>query len=387
MDLLRKSLAILAIATALGLISLGCAPEREAPTDASAADIPVGVFAGLTGPTATFGQATRDGATLAAEEINAAGGVLGRKIRLLIEDNQGRPDEAASVVTKLITANEVIALIGENASNRSLAAAPIAQAHQTPMISPSSTNPEVTRKGDYIFRVCYTDPYQGAAIAAFTRRNLGFERVAILKDLKNDYSIGLAEFFGEAFRKSGGSIVADQSYSEGDNDFRSQLTAIARAKPQAIFIPGYYTDVGSIAIQARDLRIDLPLIGGDGWDSPKLLEIGGSALEGAYFANHYFVGEDRPAVRNFVDKFRRKHGRDPDAVNALSYDATRILADAIARAGSLDRKAIRDEIARTKEFAGVAGVITMGEDRNPVKPVAMLKIEKGEIGLSDWIQP
>src|SRR5687768_6237005 len=232
-DFLRKLL----ICNLLALLMAGCAPGgNETPTDEAANPIPVGVYAALTGPTASFGVATRDGATLAADEINKAGGVLGRPIRLIIEDDQGRPEEAASVVTKLITRDRVVAVIGENASSRSLAAAPICQANRVPMISPSSTNPQVTEKGDFIFRMCFIDPYQGDVVAAFSRNNLKLDRVSVLQDVKNDYSVGLAKFFTESFQRRGGQVLGTHSYAEGDNDFRSQLTAIKKAGPQAIFI-------------------------------------------------------------------------------------------------------------------------------------------------------
>jgi branched-chain amino acid transport system substrate-binding protein len=383
------SFAALATILALGFFWIGgCpGPDESSQTGGSGSEIPVGVYVALTGPTATFGQATRDGAQLAADEVNARGGILGRRVRLIVEDNLGRPDQAVSTVTKLITRDNVIALIGENASSRSLAAAPIAQSNQVPMISPSSTNPEVTEKGNYIFRVCYTDPYQGAAIAEFVRNSLGLDAVAILKDIKNDYSVGLAQFFRSNFEEQGGRIVAEPSYAEGDADFRSQLTAIRNSGAQAIIIPGYYTDVGQIARQARELGIRLPLVGGDGWDSPRLLEIGGAALDGSYFANHYFVGEERPAVREFVGTFQERFRRLPDSVNALSYDAARILFEAIERAGEIDKARIRDEIAATSNFQGVSGVITIGPDRNPIKPVAILSIRNGEIGLEEWVEP
>jgi branched-chain amino acid transport system substrate-binding protein len=383
------SFAALATILALGFFWIGgCpGPDESSQTGGSGSEIPVGVYVALTGPTATFGQATRDGAQLAADEVNARGGILGRRVRLIVEDNLGRPDQAVSTVTKLITRDNVIALIGENASSRSLAAAPIAQSNQVPMISPSSTNPEVTEKGDYIFRVCYTDPYQGAAIAEFVRNSLGLDAVAILKDIRNDYSVGLAQFFRSNFEERGGRVVAEPSYAEGDADFRSQLTAIRNSGAQAIIIPGYYTDVGQIARQARELGIRLPLVGGDGWDSPKLLEIGGAALDGSYFANHYFVGEERPAVREFVGTFQERFRRLPDSVNALSYDAARILFEAIERAGEIDKARIRDEIAATSNFQGVSGVITIGPDRNPIKPVAILSIRNGEIGLEEWVEP
>ncbi|HEV7920417.1 MAG TPA: ABC transporter substrate-binding protein [Thermoanaerobaculia bacterium] len=347
----------------------------------------MGVYAALTGSEAAFGQATLQGAQLAAEEINAAGGVLGKKIRLIVEDDQGRAQEAASVVTKLVTGDNVIAVIGENSSNQSLAAAPICQGAKVPMISPSSTNPDVTKKGDYIFRVCFTDPYQGKALATFVRNNLKLETAAILRDTKNDYSVGLAQFFKESFEQLGGRVIEQKDYSGGDNDFRPQLTAIRQARPQMVFIPGFYTDVGQIAIQARDLGITQPLVGGDGWDSPTVIEIGGKAVDGCYFSDHYFVGEPRPAVQKFVAEINRRSGKNPDANSALGYDAVRIFAEAATRVGSLDRAAIRNQLAATKDFQGVSGVITMGPTRDPIKPVAMIRIMNGKTEFAGWIQP
>jgi branched-chain amino acid transport system substrate-binding protein len=381
------SAAALAAVVLLAVLLAACRPGRESQTATSASDIPVGVYAALSGGEAAFGVATVQGATLAAEEINKAGGVLGKKLRLIVEDDQGKGDEAASVVTKLITRDNVIAVIGENSSNQSLAGGPIAQAAKVPMISPSSTNPKVTQVGDYIFRVCFTDPNQGKALATFVRQNLGLTDAAILKDIKNDYSVGLAEYFAKNFIALGGKIVVEQSYSGGDSEFRPQLTAIKAAKPQVLFIPGFYTDVGQIAIQARDLGITQPMVGGDGWDSPTVITIGGKAVDGSYFSDHYFVGEDRPAVKRFVATIRQRTGKNPDANSTLGYDAVYILANAIKRAGSLDRKSIRDQIAQTKDYQGVSGVITMGPDRNPIKPVAMIKIENGTTTFAGWVKP
>jgi len=379
--------AAVAAGVLLALLLATCRPGRESQTATPPSDIPVGLYAALSGGEAAFGQATLQGAQLAAEEINAAGGVLGKKIRLVVEDDQGKGDEAASVVTKLITSNNVLAVIGENSSNQSLAAGPIAQASKVPMISPSSTNPKVTQTGDYIFRVCFTDPYQGKALATFVAQNLGLKTAAVLKDNKNDYSVGLAQYFTETYVKLGGKIVAEQSYSGGDSEFRPQLTAIKAANPQVLFIPGFYTDVGQIAIQARDLGITIPMVGGDGWDSPTVIKIGGKSIDGCYFSDHYFVGEDRPAVKRFVGTIHQRTGNNPDANSALGYDALYILTNAIKRAGSLDRKAIRDQIAQTKDYDGVSGVITMGPDRNPIKPVAMIKIENGTTTFAGWVKP
>ena len=360
---------------------------REAQTAATTGDIPIGVYAALTGDQAAFGNATVQGVKLAADEINAAGGLQGRKIRLIIEDTQGRPDQAASVVTKLITSDNVLAVIGENSSTQSLAGAPICQANKVPMISPSSTNPSVTQRGDYIFRVCFTDPYQGKALAAFAKNSLKLDTAAILVDKKTDYSVGLAQFFRKEYEALGGKIVGEQSYSGGDTEFRPQLTAIKTTSPEMIFIPGFYTEVGQIAIQARDLGIKVPLVGGDGWDSPTVIEIGGKAINGTYFSDHYFVGDPSPLVQDFVKKIRERHGKNPDANAALGYDSLHILARAAKQAGSLDRAALRDQIAATKEYPGVSGMITMGPDRNPIKPVAMIKIENEQMGFAEWVKP
>jgi branched-chain amino acid transport system substrate-binding protein len=368
------------------LIATACHPGREAQTADATGDIPVGVYGALTGDQASFGTSTVNGVKLAAEEINAAGGINGRKIRLVIEDDQGRAEEAASVVTKLITSNQVYGLIGENSSNQSLAAAPIAQQYGVPMISPSSTNPAVTQKGDFIFRVCFTDPYQGKALAHFVKNDLKLDTAATLLDKKNDYSVGLAEFFRKEFEALGGKVLAEQSYTGGDTEFRPQLTRMREAKPQVLFIPGFYTDVGQIAIQARDLGMNMPLVGGDGWDSPAVIRIGGKAIENSYFSDHYFVGETRPAVQQFVAKYKQRHGANPEATAALGYDALHLFANAAKKAG-LDRKKIRDEIARTANYHGVSGTITMGPDRDPIKPVAMIKIENGQMNFAGWVKP
>lgn len=380
-----KRTALLLLVAALAALS-ACRPDREG-TAAAPADIPVGVFGALTGSEASFGTATVQGVKLAAEEINASGGVLGRQIRLVIEDDQGRAEEAASVVTKLITSNGVVALIGENSSNQSLAAAPIAEANKVVMISPSSTNPRVTQVGPHIFRVCFTDPHQGKALAVFVRQNLNFTDAAILVDKKNDYSVGLAEVFATELAAMGGKIVAQQSYSGGDTEFRPQLTTIKSAKPQVLFLPGFYTDVGQIAIQARDLGIDVPLVGGDGWDSPTVIQIGGKSIENSYFSDHYFVGETRPVVQKFVAEINKRYGKNPEATAALGYDALRIWAEAVKRAGSLDPKLVRDQVAATQGYEGVSGTISMGPTRDPIKPVAMIKIENGKMNFAGWVKP
>ena len=353
----------------------------------SADEIVIGEYGSLTGDQATFGISTRNGIDIAVDEINAAGGVLGKKIRVIVEDDQGRAEEANVVVTKLITKDKVVAVLGEVASSNSLAAAPVAQQNGIPMISPSSTNPEVTKKGDYIFRVCFLDPFQGYVMAKFATGTLKMTKVAVLRDIKNDYSIGLADAFIENFKKMGGTIVADQSYSAGDTDFNAQLTAIKAKSPQAIFVPGYYGEVGLIARQAKKQGITVPLLGGDGWDSPKLTEIGGKDIDGSFFSNHYSVDDPSPTAQKFLAAYKARFNAVPDALGGLGYDSAMVLFDAMKRAGTTDGAKLRDAIAQTKDFAGVTGRITLDADRNANKPAVVLEIKDGKFVFRETINP
>ena len=375
--MLFKRLVVLTLASFL--IIFGCGKKEDV--------IKIGEYGSLTGSTATFGINTDRGIQMAVEKINQEGGLLGKKVVVIVEDDQGKPEEAATAVKKLINQDKVIAVLGEVASSRSLAAAPICQEAGIPMITPSSTNPEVTRKGDYIFRVCFIDPFQGDVMARFTYNDLKIKRVAILRDIKNDYSVGLANYFAEDYKKLGGQIVGDESYSEGDIDFRAQLTSLKSKKAEAIFVPGYYTEVGLLVRQARDLGIRIPIIGGDGWDSPKLIEIGGKALEGCYYSNHYSPDDPDPLVQSFVVEFKAKYGELPDAMAPLGYDAAMILFEAIKRAGSLDPAKVRDEIAKTKEYSGIAGKVTIDSLRNAEKPAVIIKIENEQQKFVKWMYP
>ena len=337
----------------------------------------VGVFMSLTGTTANFGISSVNGIKMATEEVNAAGGINGKQIELLVQDDRSDASEAATIVTKFVTQDQVHAILGEVASSRSIAAAPIAQNAKIPMLTPSSTNPEVTKKGDFIFRSCFIDPVQGAAIAQFAARSLNAKTAAIMVDRKNDYSTGLEEVINDTFTKMGGKIVATQSYQEGDQDFNAQLTSLKGANPEVIFVPGYYNDVGLIAKQARDKGITVPLIGGDGWDSTQLYAIGGTALNGSYFTNHYSPYDTDPKVKKFVDDYKAKYGSIPDALAATAYDAAHIMFDAIKRSSSLDGPAIRDALAATKDYPGVTGTVTFNQNRDAVKPIVMIEIKDG----------
>jgi branched-chain amino acid transport system substrate-binding protein len=347
----------------------------------------VGFYGDLSGSTATFGTSSKEGVDLAIEQINQDP-PLGKKMEIRAEDDQGKPEQANTVVQKLLTQDRVVAVLGEVASSRSLAAAPICQRERVPMITPASTNPQVTQVGDYIFRICFIDPFQGSVMAKFARNTLNANRAAILWDVKNDYSKGLKDFFKKTFTELGGQVVAEPSYSEGDSNFNAQLSTIKNARPDCIFVPGYYTEVGTIARQARDQGIRVPLLGGDGWDSPKLFEGAGSALEGCYFSNHYSPESQDPRVQEFIKAYQARYsGKTPDAMAALGYDAAKILADAIKRAGSTESQALRDAIAQTKDFAGVTGNITLNEERNATKPAVVLRVTGKESKYVETVQP
>jgi branched-chain amino acid transport system substrate-binding protein len=369
----------LGFALGVCLALLACGAGGGGSADAKAPEpIKIGHFASLTGDTATFGQSTDRGIRMAIEQINESGGVLGRPLELISEDDRSITEEARTAAQKLLQRDQVIALLGEVASSRSLAAAPEAQRASVPMISPASTNPKVTEVGNYIFRTCFIDPFQGAVMAHFAFEELKVRRVAILFDFKQDYSVGLADFFRQTFTQLGGQIVADERYTSGDIEFRAQLTTIRAAHPEAVFVPGYYTELGLIAKQARELGLNVPLLGGDGWDSSKTLEIGGPAVEGYYFSNHYAADSDSPKVQDFVKRYRDKHGEVPDAMAALGYDAAGILVDALRRAGDTSGPRLRDAIAATKDYEGVTGKITIDGQRNAHKDAVVLKIENGQ---------
>jgi branched-chain amino acid transport system substrate-binding protein len=325
---------------------------------------------------------------MAADEINAAGGINGRQVQLIHEDDQGEPGKAATVTAKLINQDQVRALIGEVASSNSIAAAPNAQEAKVPMISPSSTNPKVTQVGDYIFRVCFIDPFQGEVMAKFAANTLKAKRAAILLDVNSDYSRGLGQFFEENFTKFGGQIVERQSYTQTDRDFKGQLTSIRSANPEVIFVPGYYGQVGVIAKQAKELGIKAPLLGGDGWDAPQLWDLGGTALNGAYMVNHYSVDDPSPAVQKFVAAYTKRYsGTPPDAIAALGYDAMKVLADSIRRAGTTDGQKLRDAIAQTANFLGVTGTISINQERNAVKPATVFELQSGRYVFKENIYP
>ena len=390
----RRSLVSLFAALGLAASFPACKNKGDASGSgasgsgkADSSDIVIGHYGSMTGSTAHFGQDTDKAARLAADQLNAAGGVVGRKLKIVTLDTRGDGAEAANAVTRLIDVEKSIAILGEVASSLSLQGGPIAQRRKIPMVSPSSTNPKVTQIGDYVFRVCYIDPFQGKVMAVFARQTLKLDKVAILKDVKNDYSIGLADAFQKAFVAAGGTIAVEQSYSQGDTDFSAQLTAIKSSGAQAIWVPGYYAEVGAIARTAVRLGLKVPLMGGDGWDAPELFTIGGEALNGSYFSNHFAPDQASPMAQKFVADFKAKYGQEPTGLGALGYDGVMVIADAIKRAGKVEPAAIRDALATTKELETVTGKITMDKDRNPEKSVVVLKIEGGKARFEGLINP
>lgn len=379
--------------TLIGLILIAAmfAPTACTRRESNCADpggtIKVGVFGDLTGQTSSFGQSTRNGAQMAADEINAAGGINGRQIQLVIEDDQGETGKAETVVAKLINQDQVRALIGEVASSISIAAAPHAQRGKVPMISPSSTNPKVTQIGDYIFRVCFIDPFQGEVMAKFAANSLKAKRAAILYDSNSDYSKGLVQFFKQSFTGLGGEIVAEKAYAQRDRDFTGQLTSIRDTNPDVIYVPGYYQEVGVIAKQTKQLGIKAPLLGGDGWDSPQLWDLGGDALNGSFISNHYSVDDPAPVIQDFVKRFKGRYTDAPDALAALAYDSMMVLADSIRRAGGTECTALRSAIAQTANLKGITGVISLNDERNAVKPAVVLELRDRQFVYKETIQP
>ena len=364
---LKRCLSIVPMLLAGCLVSCGGGGDAN--------EIRIGEYGSLTGAQATFGKTTHEGVMLAVEEINAAGGIGGKKIKHLWEDNRSDSQETRNVVTKLITRDKVVALIGEVASGRSLIGGPIAQEKGVPMISPSSTNPEVTRKGNKIFRVCFIDPDQGYAVAKFSREHLKAGKAAILFDQKEPYSTGLRDNFRDWFKKLGGEITTEQAYSGGDADFSAVLTTIRESKPDVVFVPGYYNDVPSIAIQARKLNLNVPLLGADGWETDNLPVKAEGKLDGCYYSNHYAPADKRPESVKFVEAFQKKYGKEPSALAALGYDAGMLLFDAMKRSKSLSGDDLAAAIAATKDFKGATGTINFDAERNAVKPMVIIGLD------------
>jgi len=361
---------------------------------ASSNEIKIGVVYELTGNTATFGASATNGAKLAFKEINAKGGVLGKQIQAVVADNKGEPSESSNAMTKVITQDKVVAVTGFTTSSNAIAASTVAEANKVPFITAAATNPKVTvdektgKVKDNTFRVCFIDPFQGTVGANFALNSLKVKNAAIMIDNSSDYSKGLAQFFKDAFTKGGGAILAEEAYLQKDQDFKTVLTKIKALNPAMIYVPGYYEEVGKIAKQAREMGITVPIVGGDGWDSPKLTEIaGGAALNNTFFTNHYSVEDKSPASKAFVDAYTKEYGQAPDAMAVLGYDAAYVLVDAIKRANSTEPAKIREALAATKDFQAVTGVLTLNDKHDAVKSAVIIEMKDGKQVYKETVKP
>jgi branched-chain amino acid transport system substrate-binding protein len=357
------------------------------PIYTTLAEIKIGAVTCLTGSLSTFGVSSIKGARLALEDCNAVGGVLGQPIEMIVEDNGSKAGEAATITRKFISQDKVVAILGDLTSSATMEGAPLAQAAKIPQLTPSATNVAITQIGNYIFRSCFIDSFTGQIMARFALDRLKARQAIILTDVKQDYSVGLSEVIRQYFTVNGGMITNAISYSSGDTDFRAQLTEVRIAHPNVVFLPGYYTEAALILRQSRQLGIACPFLGGEGWDSPTLVQIAGKSADGNYFTNHFSAADPSPRVQKFVQTYRAKYHAAPDALAALWYDGARLLFQAVQRAGSTDSAKIRDALASTRNFDGVTGTISIDENRNASKPGVILEIENGEMKMVQQVTP
>jgi branched-chain amino acid transport system substrate-binding protein len=349
--------------------------------------IKFGAMTCLTGALSTFGVSSIQGARLAVEEINAAGGTLGQSIQLIVEDNGSKAGETSTITRKLISQDKVVAILGDLTSSATMEGAPLAQAAKIPLLTPSATNVAITQIGNYIFRSCFVDPFTGKIMAKFALDHLHAKKAIVMTDVKQDYSVGLSDAIWQYFTQNGGGISKTFSYSSGDTNFRTQLTGVGMEHPDVVFLPGYYTEAALILREARQLGITCPFVGGEGWDSPALVQIAGKAAEGNYYTDHFSASDPDPKVQKFVQTYVAKYGALPDALAALWYDGARLLSQAVERAGSTNAARIRDALAATRDFEGVTGRISIDENRNASKSGVILKIDNGRPEMVQQISP
>ncbi|MFJ7679181.1 ABC transporter substrate-binding protein [Peribacillus sp. NPDC046944] len=353
--------------------------------------IKIGANLELSGGTASFGQSAMDGLQLAIDEINKEG-INGKKIEIKKVDNKSDAAEATNGSIKLVSQDKVVAIVGSATSTNTLAQVQVAQDNKIPLLTPTATNPDITNKAgklnDYVFRTCFIDPFQGTVAANFATDEVKAKTAAIYVDSASDYSKGLAAAFKEAFTKNGGKIVSEEAYVTKDTDFRATLTRIKSAKPEFVFLPGYYEEVGLILKQARENGMDLPFMGGDGWDSPKVVEIAGAeALKNTYITNHYSPEDEDAKIQDFVSAFKAEYKKTPDAFAALGYDTGYYLADAIKRAGDPTSENIRKALEEVKDFELVSGTLNLDENHDPIKSATILEYVDGKQTFNTKIDP
>ena len=381
-------------AAAVSLMTVVLAASVAGCGGSSSKEIKIGLLNEMTGGNATIGTAAANGAKLAIKEINANGGLLGKQIKAVVADNKSEPSEAANAMTKLLTQDKVVAVTGTFSSSNAIAAASVAEANKSPYLVAGATNPKVTvdektkNVKKYIYRVCFIDPFQGTVAANFAAKDLKVKKAAMLVDNSSDYSKGLAEFFEAALVKEGGEIVANEAYLQKDTDFKATLTKIKSKGAEVLYVPGYYEEVGKIVKQAREMGITVPIIGADGWDSPKLVEIASAAaLNNTYFTNHYSVEDTSPKAQAFVEAYTKEYGQKPEALAVLGYDAVYVLADAIKRANSTDSAKIIEALAETKDFPAISGVTTIIKTHDADKNAVVIEMKDGKQVFKTSIKP
>ncbi len=387
-SVLRMTVISLVIIMLAGLLA-GCGSNSS-----SSAEIKIGLLNELTGGNATFGASTTNGAKMAIKEANAKGGVLGKQIKAIVADNKSEPSESANGMTKLLAQDKVVAVTGVFASSNAIAASNVAESVKVPFLAVGATNPKVTvdeksgKVKDYTFRVCFIDPFQGTVGANFALTTLKLKKAVILVDNSSDYSKGLAAFFKAAFAKGGGAVLGEEAYLQKDQDFKAILTKAKALNPEMIYVPGYYEEVGKIVKQARELGITVPIVGGDGWDSPKLVEVGtAAALNNTYFTNHYSVEDTSAASKAFVEAYKKEYGQTPDAMAVLGYDAANVLIDAIKRANSTEPAKIREALAATKDFPAITGATTLNATHDAVKSAVIIEMKNGKQVYKATVKP
>lgn len=388
----KAMLNVLALVVIIVFSVTGCGGTPTKPAESK--DIKIGVIYELTGGTASFGAAANNGTKLAFKEINAAGGILGKQIVTATADNKSEPSESANAMTKVITQDKVVAVVGFTTSSNTIAGSAVNEANKIPFVTAAATNPKVTvdektgKVKPYTFRVCFIDPFQGTVGANFVLKDLKLKKAVVLIDNSSDYSKGLAKFFKEAFVKGGGTIAGEEAYLQKDKDFKSILTKIKSMNPEFIYLPGYYEEVGMIAKQAREMGLNVPIVGGDGWDSPKLVEIGSAAgMNNTYFTNHYSPEDTSAASKKFVDAYKKEYGVMPDAMAVLGYDAAYVMADAIKRAGAAEPAKIQAALVATKNFPAVTGATTLNENHDAVKSAVIIEMKDGKMVYKTTVKP
>ena len=383
---------VLAVLMSLSLVA-GCGGGEKAKPAAVSNEIKIGANFELTGGVANFGKQTLNGIQMAVKEVNAAGGVLGgKKIVVVVADNKSEPAEATNAITKLITQDKVVAVLGPVTSTNVLATVQVAQDNKIPVLTATGTNEKITvdngKVRPFAFRACFIDPFQGRVMANYAAKTVKAKTAVIYVDSSSDYSKGLSQSFEATFTQNGGKIVGKEAFLAKDQDFKATLTKIKAMNAEVIFIPAYYEEVGKIVKQARELGITVPMLGTDGWDDPKVVEIAGAAaLNNTFFSNHYSSQDKDPNVVKFVEAYKKEYNQEPSALAALGYDSGLMIIDAIKRAGAADSVKIKDALEQTKNLQVSTGILTIDSNHNPVKSAVVIEMKDGKQSFKEKVNP